>query len=71
MIKCNNVQEQAQDLSALIFQRWQELLVTGDFVLGEESRSSKHGCPSAVTGPMPFPSIQAPTLCFWRCGLSE
>jgi len=36
MIKCNNVQEQAQDLLALIFQRWQELLVTGDFVLGEE-----------------------------------
>lgn len=36
MIKCNNVQEQAQDLSALILQRWQELLATGDFVLGEE-----------------------------------
>ena len=36
MIKCNNVQEQAQDLSALILQHWQELLAAGDFVLGEE-----------------------------------
>lgn len=36
MIKCNNVQEQAKDLSALILQRWQQLLAAGDFVLGEE-----------------------------------
>jgi dTDP-4-amino-4,6-dideoxygalactose transaminase len=36
MIKCNNVLEQANDLSALILKRWQELLATGDFVLGEE-----------------------------------
>ncbi|WP_408600388.1 DegT/DnrJ/EryC1/StrS family aminotransferase [Pseudomonas sp. PLMAX] len=36
MIKCNNVLEQANDLSALILKRWQVLLATGDFVLGEE-----------------------------------
>lgn len=36
MIKCNNVQEQAQDLSIQILERWRELLLTGDFVLGEE-----------------------------------
>lgn len=36
MIKCNNVQEQAQDLSGQIFARWQELLQSGDFILGDE-----------------------------------
>ncbi|QQZ39502.1 DegT/DnrJ/EryC1/StrS family aminotransferase [Pseudomonas sp. SK3(2021)] len=36
MIKCNNVQEQAQDLSAQMFERWHALLLGGDFVLGEE-----------------------------------
>ncbi|WP_439878656.1 DegT/DnrJ/EryC1/StrS family aminotransferase [Pseudomonas prosekii] len=36
MIKCNNVQEQAQDLSAQIFERWQALLQSGDFILGDE-----------------------------------
>ena len=36
MIKCNNVQEQAQDLSGQIFTRWQELLQSGDFILGDE-----------------------------------
>ncbi|MCC8376003.1 MULTISPECIES: DegT/DnrJ/EryC1/StrS family aminotransferase [Photorhabdus] len=36
MIKCNNIQEQAIDLSELIFKQWQNVLTTGDFVLGEE-----------------------------------
>lgn len=36
MIMCNNVQEQAQDLSGQIFARWQELLQSGDFILGDE-----------------------------------
>ncbi|MBD2793234.1 DegT/DnrJ/EryC1/StrS family aminotransferase [Xenorhabdus sp. 42] len=36
MIKCNNVQEQAHDLSELIFNQWKEVLATGDFILGEE-----------------------------------
>jgi hypothetical protein len=59
MIKCNNVLEQANDLSALILKRWQELLATGD--LARKSQSLKHGCPSAVTAPTQFPSIQALT----------
>ncbi|OCA56010.1 DegT/DnrJ/EryC1/StrS family aminotransferase [Photorhabdus namnaonensis] len=36
MIKCNNIQEQAIELSELIFKQWQNVLTTGDFVLGEE-----------------------------------
>ncbi|MDC9613162.1 DegT/DnrJ/EryC1/StrS family aminotransferase [Xenorhabdus khoisanae] len=36
MIKCNNIQEQALDLSEQIFKQWQDILATGDFVLGEE-----------------------------------
>lgn len=36
MIKCNNVQEQAQDLSGEIFERWHALLQSGEFILGEE-----------------------------------
>ncbi|MDX7999979.1 DegT/DnrJ/EryC1/StrS family aminotransferase [Xenorhabdus sp. Reich] len=36
MIKCNNIQEQALDLSELIFKQWRNVLATGDFVLGEE-----------------------------------
>ncbi|EOG9965531.1 MULTISPECIES: DegT/DnrJ/EryC1/StrS family aminotransferase [Pseudomonas] len=36
MIKYNNVREQAQDLSVQIFERWQELLQSGDFILGDE-----------------------------------
>jgi dTDP-3-amino-2,3,6-trideoxy-4-keto-D-glucose/dTDP-3-amino-3,4,6-trideoxy-alpha-D-glucose/dTDP-2,6-dideoxy-D-kanosamine transaminase len=36
MIKCNNVQEQAQDRSGQIFERWQALLQSGDFILGDE-----------------------------------
>ncbi|MEK9498172.1 hypothetical protein V2H77_17210 [Photorhabdus sp. P32] len=36
MIKCNNIQEQAIDLSELIFKQWQNVLTTGYFVLGEE-----------------------------------
>ncbi|MCS3429817.1 DegT/DnrJ/EryC1/StrS aminotransferase family protein [Klebsiella sp. BIGb0407] len=36
MIKCNNVQEQAQDLSGEIFECWQALLQSGDFILGDE-----------------------------------
>ncbi|AJX31264.1 DegT/DnrJ/EryC1/StrS family aminotransferase [Burkholderia oklahomensis] len=36
MIQCNNVQEQARDLSGLIVERWRDVLEAGDFVLGEE-----------------------------------
>lgn len=36
MIKCNNVQEQAHDLSGLIFERWREVFNAGEFVLGDE-----------------------------------
>lgn len=36
MIKCNNVQEQAQDLTEAIFEQWRNVLSTGDFILGEE-----------------------------------
>lgn len=36
MIKCNNVQEQAGDLSAFIFEQWRHVLDSGDFVLGDE-----------------------------------
>ncbi|WP_350307420.1 DegT/DnrJ/EryC1/StrS family aminotransferase [Photorhabdus viridis] len=36
MIKCNNIQEQALDLSEFIFKQWRDVLVAGDFVLGEE-----------------------------------
>ena len=36
MIKCNNVQEQASDLSGLILKQWQSSLSAGDFVLGDE-----------------------------------
>jgi dTDP-3-amino-2,3,6-trideoxy-4-keto-D-glucose/dTDP-3-amino-3,4,6-trideoxy-alpha-D-glucose/dTDP-2,6-dideoxy-D-kanosamine transaminase len=31
MIKCNNIQEQASDLSELIFERWRHILAIGDF----------------------------------------
>ncbi|WP_445496234.1 DegT/DnrJ/EryC1/StrS family aminotransferase [Photorhabdus sp. SF281] len=36
MIKCNNIQEQALDLSEFIFKQWRDVLAAGDFVLGEE-----------------------------------
>jgi dTDP-4-amino-4,6-dideoxygalactose transaminase len=36
MIKCNNVQEQAQDLCGEIFERWRELLQSGEFILGDQ-----------------------------------
>ncbi|EQB99496.1 pleiotropic regulatory protein [Photorhabdus temperata subsp. temperata M1021] len=36
MIKCNNIQEQALDLSEFIFKQWRDVLEAGDFVLGEE-----------------------------------
>lgn len=37
MIKCNNVQEQAQDLTEAIFEQWRNVLWSGDFILGEEA----------------------------------
>ncbi|PMS38707.1 dTDP-4-amino-4,6-dideoxygalactose transaminase [Trinickia symbiotica] len=36
MIRCNNIQEQARDLSESICERWRHILAAGDFVLGEE-----------------------------------
>ncbi|WP_206951866.1 DegT/DnrJ/EryC1/StrS family aminotransferase [Trinickia acidisoli] len=36
MIKCNNVLEQARDLSEFIFERWRDILPAGDFVLGDD-----------------------------------
>lgn len=36
MIQCNNVEEQARDLSERIFQRWRHVLTEGEFVLGSE-----------------------------------
>lgn len=36
MIKCNNVQEEASDLSPLILEQWRRALSIGDFVLGDE-----------------------------------
>jgi dTDP-4-amino-4,6-dideoxygalactose transaminase len=36
MVKCNNIQEQARDLTDSIYERWRHVLTAGDFVLGEE-----------------------------------
>lgn len=36
MIKCNNVQEQARDLTEDILERWRGVLSASDFILGEE-----------------------------------
>lgn len=36
MIRCNNVQEQAQDLTEAILERWRTVLAAGEFILGEE-----------------------------------
>lgn len=65
MIKCNNVQEQTQDLSAQIFQRWQALLATGDFVLGEEVAKFDAWMSVRCDRAYAIFPIQAPTLCSW------
>jgi dTDP-4-amino-4,6-dideoxygalactose transaminase len=36
MIRCNNVQEQARELSGAIAERWRKVLDAGTFILGEE-----------------------------------
>ena len=36
MIKCNDIQEQARDLSEAIIERWRHVLHGGEFVLGDE-----------------------------------
>lgn len=36
MIRCNNVREQARDLSGAIAERWREVLDAGAFILGDE-----------------------------------
>lgn len=36
MIRCNNVQEQAKDLTEVILERWRDVLTTGEFILSEE-----------------------------------
>ncbi|NWC77468.1 DegT/DnrJ/EryC1/StrS family aminotransferase [Pseudomonas sp. P7759] len=36
MIRCNDVQEQAQDLTEAFFEQWRNVLSAGDFILGEE-----------------------------------
>lgn len=66
MIKCNNVQEQAQDLSVQIFARWQELLQSGDFILGDEVLAFEAWMSGRVgaAGRTPWPSTQETSLTF-------
>lgn len=67
MIKCNNVQEQAQDLWGQIFARWQELLQSGEFILGDEVLAFEAWMSGRCGGRTPSPSTQGPMRCFWRC----
>lgn len=73
MIKCNNVQEQAQDLSGQIFTRWQELLQSGDFILGDEVLAFEAWMSGRVgaAGRTPSASTQARMRYFWRCAGSR
>ena len=70
MIKYNNVREQAQDLSVQIFERWQELLQSGDFILGDEVVAFESWMSNRCGGAHTVAVNSGRMLCFLRCARS-